>query len=421
MQLGEKFSIYLVPPTTYKKFKCKEMLLLVLFLLNLFLDTDCVNLPTLYYNAQERILANGYPVELHHVTTEDGYVLQMHRIPYSPKNQKRDDRPVVFMQHGLLGSADNYVLADRSQAAGYLAADAGYDVWLGNDRASFYSHHIHYKPIDPRYWNFSFTEIGLFDLPASIDYILDKTKRSHLHYVGHSQGTTTYLVFLSLRPEYNFKIKSGHLLAPIAFLRDVKSPVVQVAQELVPFVGGADPERFPLTSIGYVRFKPVNIILANLCAQPVLLLICVVFVELYAGPAEVYTNQTLIPPLLATFPAGGSLNQIIHFAQLIISKRFQQFDWGSKINQKKYGTSNPPDFPIQRIKASTFFYYSNGDFLSSDIDVRSLLRSLNKKVVAGTWFCGDGQFNHFDYLAAKNLNIRLNNELLNNIAEFENK
>lgn len=393
------------------------MRLIVFFLFKFFIATEGLNLPTLYFNAQDKILADGYPVELHYVTTEDGYILEMQRIPYSPKNKQTGNRPVIFMQHGFLGSGDNFITPDINQAIGYLAADAGYDVWLGNDRETFYTEHTHYKKIDPRYWNFSFTEIALFDLPASFDYVLETTKQSHLHYIGHSQGTTAYLILLSLRPEYNFKIKSGHLLSPIAFLRNVRSVVVLIA----PLAGLPDPGRFPFTSFGYVRIKAVNALLANFCAQPVLYTICKVFLELYVGPAKVYTNSTLIPTFLGTAPTGFSRNQVIHFAQIITSKRFQQFDWGPIINQKKYGTRVPPEFPIQKIRASTFFYYSSGDFLSSDIDVRFLMRSLNKKAVAGTWFCGDGQFNHIDYIASKNLDKILNNQLLANIAQFENK
>jgi hypothetical protein len=32
------------------------------------------------------ISSNGYPCETHDVVTEDGYILAMHRIPYSKKS-----------------------------------------------------------------------------------------------------------------------------------------------------------------------------------------------------------------------------------------------------------------------------------------------------------------------------------------------
>ena len=34
--------------------------------------------------------------------------------------------------------------------------------------------------LDPRYWNFGFVEVGRYDLPAMINYILNVTNKSEL-------------------------------------------------------------------------------------------------------------------------------------------------------------------------------------------------------------------------------------------------
>ena len=57
------------------------------------------------------------------VTTDDGYILTMHRIPYSKNDPNKNadaSRPIVFVQHGLLCSSADWVLADPSHALGIL-------------------------------------------------------------------------------------------------------------------------------------------------------------------------------------------------------------------------------------------------------------------------------------------------------------
>lgn len=68
------------------------------------------------------------------------------------------------------------------------------------------------------YWQ-SWNEIGILDLPAIIDFILDKTQQNQLIAAGHSQGGSAIAVLLSERPEYNQKISSVHLMAGAIFLK----------------------------------------------------------------------------------------------------------------------------------------------------------------------------------------------------------
>lgn len=37
---------------------------------------------------------------------------------------------------------------------------------------------------------FSFDEMAKYDIPASINFVLNKTGQEQLFYIGHSQGTT---------------------------------------------------------------------------------------------------------------------------------------------------------------------------------------------------------------------------------------
>lgn len=108
-------------------------------------------------------------------------------------------------------------------------ADEGYDVWMGNFRGNTYSkRHLNLSVDDGKFWDFTWHEMGLNDLPAMIDYVLEQTEQQKLYYIGHSQGTTTFYVMASSKPEYNDKIRAAFSLAPIAFMNHMTSPLLQI-------------------------------------------------------------------------------------------------------------------------------------------------------------------------------------------------
>jgi pimeloyl-ACP methyl ester carboxylesterase len=40
--------------------------------------------------------------------------------------------------------------------------------------------------------------MGIYDLPAMIDYVRDQSKQEKVSYIGHSQGTTEMFLALGL-------------------------------------------------------------------------------------------------------------------------------------------------------------------------------------------------------------------------------
>lgn len=72
-------------------------------------------------------------------------------------------------------------------------------------------------------YGYSLHEVGKYDLPASIDYVLSISKTSQLHYVGYSMGSCVFFIMASERPEYQPKIRSQISLAPVAFLSNTRS------------------------------------------------------------------------------------------------------------------------------------------------------------------------------------------------------
>lgn len=145
-------------------------------------------------NFEEICIENGFQFETHEVTTEDGYILNVFRIPgLATEGAPDGTKPPILFQHGILDSAYCWIINYADVAPAFVAARAGYDVWLGNSRGNTFSRaHTEYDPDhnEKKFWDFTWKDMGDYDLPAVIDAIQTETDGKKVAYVGHSQGTT---------------------------------------------------------------------------------------------------------------------------------------------------------------------------------------------------------------------------------------
>nr|CAD7461995.1 unnamed protein product [Timema tahoe] len=240
--------------------------------------------------APQLIVKYGYYVEIHHVVTEDGFILELHRVPGSPRNPPAQGKSVFLLEHGLLCSSADWLIQGPGKSLAYLLADQGFDVWLGNARGNTYSRrHVRLSPDDPQFWNHDWHHMGVFDLPAEIDYILQNTQQQSLYYAGHSMGTTKFFVMASKRPEYNLKIRTMFALAPIVFMSHMQSPFKKLA-----FAGET---LFDMANmLGMHEFSPSNTLMTilgqSLCKNMVINnMVCNMALFLMAGFNSIEMNQ----------------------------------------------------------------------------------------------------------------------------------
>ncbi|XP_045520629.1 lipase 1-like isoform X3 [Pieris brassicae] len=315
-----------------------------------------------YATVPQLILSAGYPVNKYRVTTGDGYILQMYRIPAGRRTARRSDnakgkRPVLLM-HGLMGSSDNFLIMGPDKSLGYMLADAGYDVWLGNMRGTVHSAHQNLTRQDAKFWNFSFDEHGKYDLPAMIDKVLSVTKLDKLFYIGHSMGTTTFFVMMSEKPEYNKKIVAFIALSPAVYIGTMK-----------PFV---------------------QLLLRDL-------------------------NLSSMLPVIVARVQPGSWQQFEHYGKLVESDVFTA--WENGFN----GTIRP--YNISNVKVPVEIIYGENDQLVHKTQVLRLAEELKSIGVLEDVrsACSCPNWNHFDFVFAKNVGKLLNIPLVKDVNRLYNK
>ncbi|XP_055389231.1 lipase 3-like [Condylostylus longicornis] len=374
-----------------------------------------------YINMESRARLLGYPLESYKVITDDGYVLTLFRMVSSKKCNMSDieiRKKPILVQHGLLVSSTSWLLSEANNSLPCLLADACYDVWLGNFRGTNYSRlHTKFGSNSREFWDFSWHEMGIYDLPAMIDFILKVTRFKSLHYVGHSQGTTTFFVMASTRPKYNSKITSMHALAPVAYIGNLVSPILRI---LGPMVGQPSlifellgdmlvvPSSRLLALMGYEACKkssPLESICSNL-------------MFLFVGYDTENFNKTLIPDIIATsVNAGASAKQLIHYGQIIASHKFREYDHGTVRNLFHYAQSTAPEYNISKITAPVYIYFGNNDWLTSIEDIRRLaVRLPNLKSAYRVPYA---RFNHLDFMFAENVTELVYNAVLKNLKRYE--
>jgi len=429
--------------------------ILTIFLVALIVRAFTVeNDPDFGLGMMELVQRKGYPIERHDVTTRDGYVLGVYRIPHgrsmsgrtdglagmngdqgeeqgllseklsrrsggrwqklrrallgekkeSDKGGSAADRPVrgvVFLQHGLLDSSLCWVINQPSESLAFVLADAGYDVWMGNNRGNALSlGHVrldHKK--DSEYWDFSFDDFAREDLPAMLGHTLRVGGVRHIDaYIGHSQGSTQAFAAFSRDRALSSHVNFFVALAPVTAVKHQKSPVFNVLAKM-----SADEA---LRVFGVNEFMPQAPLLQRVIPE-----LCQLYpygcelalVPIVGPPYKL--NETRIPVYMSMGSSGTSVKNIRHWAQAVREGTFCEFDYGCKTpgdhseceNWKRYGQVTPRDYDVGSLGVPVALFFGTSDLLADPKDVELLISKLeaaDRKIVLTKLVQG---YSHLDF------------------------
>ncbi|CAG5013310.1 unnamed protein product [Parnassius apollo] len=351
-------------------------------------------------NFTELAAKYGYPSEEHTVVTEDGYILTIFRIVRGKKCQGPIRSPPVLLMHGLLMSSDAWLDSGPESGLAYLISNACYDLWAGNVRGNYYGkrHRTLNPETDIDFWQFTVNEIGSFDMPAVIDYILNYTSSAKINYIGYSQGASTYFIMCSERKGYCDKVQVLIGLGPDSrntYLKSVFSRlVVEAYQDLYP----------ALTEVGFYEALPrggiVQQTVAFICQNFVIAdTFCRTLLSMIDSPHPGSIETQTLRVLFDHFPAGTSVKNLVWYSQSLNVDDFQHFDYGTRANMELYGSLKPPSFNLSATTTPTVVISGKNDFLTVPADEEWLTSHLPN--VLEHYIVQDSLWNHIDIAYSK--------------------
>ena len=195
----------------------------ILCLLIILVGHTCIcstNNSDIGLNFTQTAQQHGYPVEEHFVTTSDGYILRLFRIPHGINDTYTPGRPGILMQHGIFESPDCFLIRGTDLSIGFYIVNSGYDVWFANMRGNLYSrNHTTLNPdSDEEFWDYSFPEM-MYDHQANIEYILNNTGLSNISFYAFSVGATSMYSSLVRQNEW-FRERLNLFLSVVPIVRN---------------------------------------------------------------------------------------------------------------------------------------------------------------------------------------------------------
>ena len=303
---------------------------------------------------------HGFSAESHLTHTDDGFKLAIHRLNPEANGYKPNGK-AVYLQHGLLMTSDVWcVMLNKDDNLPFRLCEIGYDVFLGNNRGNKYSNkHTRYNASQKEFWDFSIDEFAMYDIPASLNYILKLKEIDKLIYIGFSQGCSQILSSVSINNDLNDKIEKLILIAPATTPK-------KLSNWLINSIINFDPQLLYMLFGRKILMKSV-MFWRSITYPPM-------FVKLIDIPNDVLFgwksyNIDIMQKLVSYYHlySTTSVKCVVHWFQIIKSKKFQMYQEQDYFQPFEY----PTDKTI-KIKKLLIVYGMNDSLVDIDVLVSQL-------------------------------------------------
>ncbi|KAI1206685.1 alpha/beta-hydrolase [Annulohypoxylon truncatum] len=358
----------------------------------------------------------GYTAEEHVLQTKDGYLLGIHRLAWrkGEEDMKVNDGPaslkkrVVYLHHGLLMNSEVWVcLTDAQRSLPFVLVERGYDVWLGNNRGNKYSKKsAKYSPTSTDFWNFSIDEFAFYDIPDSINYILETTKQASLSYIGFSQGTAQAFASLAIHPKLNEQVNVFIALAPAMAPAGLNNGIVDALIKASP-------------QVLFLLFGRRSILSSATMWQSILY--PPIFIKVIdMGLSFLFgwkTKNLSVSQKLAAYPhlySFTSTKSVVHWFQIIRNQSFQMYDDDVQTPLSVNGLNKytkVAKYPTRNIKTPIVLVYGGSDSL---VDIKVMMKELPNRTVATEI----PHYEHLDFLWARDVDAQVFQHVFDALENF---
>ncbi|KAL2651515.1 hypothetical protein R1flu_019643 [Riccia fluitans] len=301
----------------------------------------------------------------------DGFELLLHRIGGGTATDS-NAAPVLIMHSEFLNGDSWFQFTDAAdKLLPLLLVDAGFDVWIGHERATKWSHgHLSLETTDTRFWDWTWDEHAQYDVPAYLEYIKNVTG-SPVHYIGMSQSATAgAATAANLRSSSG--IRSMTLIGPNIYAGDSNS-VVLAAWAFI-FGNIIDEANYENGyQSGAFNFTTAFPGVTSINGQSPLALA----LEVISGPNCCLGTAT------ASFTNGwdgtNSFKNLLHYQQGMRSNTWRRFDYISADgNTQAYGGPSAPTYHPEDISTNIpiLVVYGGNDAMAPQAGVQLLLSRL---------------------------------------------